>query len=125
MRHRIIRTWQPKQLDEPLEVVVAVVFDFDFSFFEECWMATWVARCSREPVGDGADVDVHLAGGGCFTGLAGFVGFAVEQGLREFFSGADGELAADDLVGGEELGVVVLDGEDGFGMADGEAGLGD
>ena len=45
--------------------------------------------------------------------------------MGEFFGGADGELAADDLVGGEQLGVLVLDREDRLGVADGEAALGD
>ena len=49
-------------------------------------------------VGDGADVDVHLAGDRAFSRLAGLVGIAVEVGLGELFGGADGELAADDLV---------------------------
>ena len=80
-----------------------------------------------EAVGEGADVDVHFALTGFFGigGIAVFIGRSIEEGLGEFFRGAHGELAADDLIGGEELGILILDGKNGFGMANGEAALGD
>lgn len=43
----------------------------------------------------------------------------------EFFGGADGEGFFEDLAAGDELGVFVFDGEDGFGVADADLAAGD
>lgn len=77
-----------------------------------------------EALGEGADVDVNLLWrGGLFgVGLSGGIG---EERLGEFFRSADGELAADDLVGGEFLGFRIFDSENGFCMADGDLALGE
>ena len=76
-----------------------------------------------EALGELADVDVDFLGCGLFwIGCAGGVG---EEGLGEFLGGADGELAADDLVRGELLGIGVFQGEDGLGVADGDLALGE
>ena len=77
-----------------------------------------------EALGKGADVDVDLLGsGGLFgVGLSGRIG---EKGLGEFFGSADGEFTADDLICSEFLDLGIFDGEDGFGVADGDLALGE
>lgn len=70
-----------------------------------------------------ADLDVDFLGGGLpRIGGAGGVG---EEGLGELLCGADGELTADDLVGGEFLAIRVFEGEDCFCVADGDLALGE
>ena len=80
-----------------------------------------------QAVGDGADVDVHIAGRRGFPAVRLPVGVAGagKKCLGEPLGGAHGELALDDLVGRDELAVLVLDREDRLGVADGEALLGD
>jgi len=78
-----------------------------------------------EAVDDGAD---HGLGFGVevFGGPAGFgAGLLVLEVVDELLGAADGEFAADDLLGGGELARFVLDAEDGLGVTDGEAGVGE
>lgn len=106
-----------------MEVVVAVVFDFDFAFFGGVVDGYVGGEVFLEAFGKIADMNVDFFGGR-LAGF-GFSGGVVEEGLGEFFGCADGELAADDLIGSEYLGVGILEGEDGLGMADGDAALGE
>jgi len=76
-----------------------------------------------EALGEGTDLDVDFLWWEFFR--IWFAGGIVEEGLGEFLGGADGELAADDLIGGEFLGVGIFEGEDSFCMADGDLALGE
>ena len=68
------------------------------------------------------DVDIDFLWCCLFRVFAGWIG---GEGLGEFLCCADGELAANDLVGGELLAFRIFQGEDGFRMADGDLALGE
>ncbi len=85
-------------------------------------MATWVARCSwRRFVISRTWISISF-GAAFFGSSPDGLG---EEGLGEFLCCADGELAANDLVGGELLAFRIFQGEDGFRMADGDLALGE
>lgn len=105
--HGSIHGGQANAFEDAVEVVVAVVFNLDAAFFGRVLDDDVGGKVLAEAVDDGADVDVELAGLGFRTC---FVGRRVEEGLGEFFRSADGELAAQDLIGSEELVIAILDG---------------
>ncbi len=112
-----------QQIENAIEIVVAVVFDFDFAFFGGVVNRNVGGEMFLKTLGQGANVNVDFLGRGFFrVRIAGGIG---EQGLGEFFGGADGQFAADDLIRGEFLGFGILDGENGFGVADGDLALGE
>ena len=79
-------------------------------------------------VSHGADVNVHFARDG-LRFRAAIDGnrccVVIEELLGELFRGAHGEFAADDLIGRQQLTVMVLDGEHRFGVSYGELTLRD
>ena len=109
-----------------MEVIVAVVFDFDAAAFGAIVEDDVGSEVSLETILDlleGGGEGVGVWGGGASGGFG-------EAGLEEvigdeFFGGANGEMGADDFFGGEELFVGGFDGEEDFGVSDGEEILGE
>jgi hypothetical protein len=61
------------EIKQTLEVVIAVVFNLDSALFRRVLDGDVGGEVLAEAVGDGADVNVHLAACG-FFGIAGFIG---------------------------------------------------
>lgn len=112
--------------EEALEVIVAVVFDFDAAAFGAIVEDDVGSEVSLEPILDlleGRGEGVGVWGRGA---SGGFGEASLEEVIGdEFFGGANGEMGADDFFGGEELFVGGFDGEEDFGVSDGEEILGE
>ena len=61
---RSIAAGKAEQLDEPLQIIIAIILDFDFSLFRGMLNGNVSREVLAEAVGDCADVDLHFAGRG-------------------------------------------------------------
>lgn len=110
-----------EEVQDAAEVVIAIIFEFDFALFLGVVDDGVGGEVVTEAVLEVGDVGVN---DGCGFFLGGFPATFMEV-LDEFFGGADGEVFVEDFVGDGELVGGVFDAEDGFGVADGEVAVGD
>lgn len=110
-----------EEIEDPLKVIVAIILDFDTALFATVVHLHVRRKVIPEEALEGADVGVGLRLGFAPGGLIGPGG--IGDILSQSFGSSDGEGFLEDLVAGEELAVLVLDGEDGFGMSNAEAAL--
>lgn len=100
------RAGELEELEDAFEVVVAVVFDLDLAFFGGVIDGDVGGEVLLKAFCELTDVDIDFFG--CCFFCVGFAGGVGEEGLGEFLCCADGEFTADDLVGGEFLGVGIF-----------------